>query len=91
MVKGVGAQIEAHTFDDVATYAGLDAEWTWKLYLAYKDHLKAESLNPIFNLEMDVLNTLCHMELRGADIDVTELHSLKDNLEKQLQEMRDSV
>ena len=32
MVKGVGKEVEIYSFDEVATYAGLDAEWTWKLW-----------------------------------------------------------
>ena len=36
MVKGVGAEIEKYTFEEVATYSGLDAEWTYKLYERYK-------------------------------------------------------
>jgi DNA polymerase I-like protein with 3'-5' exonuclease and polymerase domains len=91
MVKGVGKEIEAYSYQDVGTYAGLDAEWTWKLYLAYKDKLGSEGLNPIFLLEMDVMNALCHMELRGADIDVDQLIKLKDDLEKQIEDTKGRI
>jgi DNA polymerase-1 len=85
MVKGVGKEVEKYSFDEVAVYAGLDAEWTWKLYLKYEQDLAKDDLTGIFRLEMDVLDVICRMELRGADIDVTELGKLKANLEVQLE------
>lgn len=91
MIKGVGKEIEKHSFDEVATYAGLDAEWTWKLYLHYADKLKADGLLGIFALEMDVLQVICEMELRGADIDVDQLSLLKTDLEKQLEDTKAQI
>lgn len=91
MVKGVGKEIEKHSFDEVATYAGLDAEWTWKLYLHYSDKLTADGLSGIFALEMDVLQVICEMELRGADIDVDQLSLLKTDLEKQLEDTKAQI
>jgi len=85
MVKGVGAQIEIHTFDDVATYAALDAEWTWKLWKKFEPRLDRDNVHGVFNLEMDVLRVICSMELHGADIDVDALKVLKANLEVQLE------
>lgn len=91
MVKGVGKEIEKHSFDEVATYAGLDAEWTWKLYLHYADKLKQDGLFGIFSLEMDVLQVVCEMELRGANIDVDQLSNLKSDLEKQLEDTKGQI
>jgi DNA polymerase I-like protein with 3'-5' exonuclease and polymerase domains len=88
MVKGVGKEIENNTFDDVATYAALDAEWTWKLWNVYSEKLDRDSLRGVFNLEMDVLDVICSMELRGADIDVSGLSNLKTDLEQQLEETK---
>jgi DNA polymerase I-like protein with 3'-5' exonuclease and polymerase domains len=85
MVKGVGKEVEKYSFDEVATYAALDAEWTWKLWIKYSDQLTTDNLRGVFNLEMDVLDVICNMELRGADIDVDELTKLKANLELQLE------
>jgi len=85
MVKGVGKEIEAHSFDEVATYAGLDAEWTWKLWKKLHSRLGTDKLTKLFNLEMDVLQVICSMELRGADIDVAALRILKKDLEEQLE------
>jgi DNA polymerase-1 len=91
MVKGVGKEVEVYSFDEVATYAGLDAEWTWKLWNKYAEKLDTDSLRGLFNLEMDVLEVICTMELRGADIDVNELGKLKVNLELQLETTKANI
>ncbi len=91
MVKGVGKEVEKHSFDEVATYAALDAEWTWKLWLKLSNQLDVDGLRGIFNLEMDVLEVICRMELRGADIDVSELEKLKANLEVQLETTKATI
>jgi len=91
MVKGVGKEIEAHSFTDVATYAGLDAEWTWKLWKRLSEKLAEDKLSKLFALEMDVLEVICNMELRGADIDVKALTGLKGDLEVQLEECKADI
>jgi len=91
MVKGVGKEVEVYSFDEVATYAGLDAEWTWKLWNKYAEKLDTDSLRGLFNLEMDVLEVICTMELRGADIDVDELGKLKASLELQLETTKANI
>lgn len=91
MVKGVGKEVEVYSFDEVATYAGLDAEWTWKLWERYSTRLDTDSLRGVFNLEMDVLRVICDMELRGADIDVDALGILKANLEVQLETTKANI
>ena len=91
MVKGVGKEVEVYSFDEVATYSGLDAEWTWKLWEKYSEQLDKDSLRGVFNLEMDVLEVICNMELRGADIDVDQLSKLKDNLELQLETTKANI
>jgi len=91
MVKGVGAEIEKYTFEEVATYSGLDAEWTYKLYERYKESLETTKLTGIFNLEMDVLKVICKMELRGADIDTAQLSTLKTDVEGFLEETKGNI
>jgi DNA polymerase I-like protein with 3'-5' exonuclease and polymerase domains len=91
MVKGVGKEVEVYSFEEVATYAALDAEWTWKLWSKYSEQLDVDSLRGVFNLEMDVLDVICSMELRGADIDVAELEKLKENLELQLEATKGDI
>ena len=81
--KGVGAQVEVHSFSDVANYSALDADATWQLYKAYEPKLTG-SLKRVWNLEMDVIAALCDMELTGADIDVEELKKLKKRIDQDL-------
>ena len=82
--KGVGAQVEVHSFSDVAHYSGFDAEVTWKLYEELSPKLEG-SLQRVWNLEMDVVAALCDMELTGAMIDVEGLKSLKTKLEEDIE------
>jgi len=81
--KGVGAEVEVHSFTDVAKYAALDADATWQLYKALAPKLTG-SLQRVWNLEMDVVAALCDMELTGANIDVEEMKKLKKRIESDL-------
>ena len=81
--KGVGAQVEVHSFSDVANYSGLDADATYQLYKVMAPKLEGD-LSRVWNLEMDVIAALCDMELTGANIDVEELTKLKSRLEKDI-------
>jgi len=78
--KGVGAQVEVHSFIDVAKYAALDADATWQLYLSLSPKLTG-SLQRVWGLEMDVVAALCDMELAGATIDVEEMKKLQKRIE----------
>ena len=91
MVKGVGKEVEVYSFDEVATYAALDAEWTWKLWQKYSEDLDRDNLRGLFNLEMDVLEVICNMELHGANIDVEQLKKLKTELEVQLETTKATI
>ena len=78
--KGVGAQVEVHSFTDVANYSALDAEATWLLYKSLAPKLTG-SLQRVWHLEMDVVAALCVMELTGATIDVEEMKKLQKRIE----------
>jgi DNA polymerase I-like protein with 3'-5' exonuclease and polymerase domains len=78
--KGIGAEVEVHSFSDVAHYSGFDSEVTWKLYKELEPKLTG-SLARVWGLEMDVVGALCDMELAGATVDVVELLNLKNRLE----------
>ena len=79
--KGVGAQVEVHSFSEVAKYSGIDAEVTWKLYKHLEPRIAERNLTKVWGLEMDVQAALCDMELSGASVDVEELKKLKSRLE----------
>ena len=83
--KGIGVEVEAHSFSDVAHYSGFDSEVTWRLYQELAPKLTG-SLARVWGLEMDVVGALCDMELAGATVDVEELISLKKRLELDIDE-----
>ena len=84
VVKGVGKAVERHSFSEVAKYAAIDAESTWKLYKVYDQRLKEREMLTVWRLEMDLMLVLADMELSGATIDEEELESLRKQLEKDL-------
>lgn len=91
MAKGVGAMIEAHSFDEVARYSYLDVKWTWLLWTTLRGRLVDSSLWKVFRLEMDVLDVIARMELRGVDIDEGSLESLRDRLSEDLERTRSAI
>lgn len=79
--KGIGENIAEHSFEDVAKYSEIDADVTWKLYLALKPKLEG-NLRRVWKLEMDCLPALCDMELHGAGIDQKQLDIIAEQIEK---------
>ena len=84
MVKGVGKEIEAHSFSDTYKYAALDAKYTFLLWDVLKPKLTSAGVERTMALEMDVLKVLCDMKLTGAPIDTFALKQLKDRLESEI-------
>lgn len=91
MQKGIGAMIERHSFVDVARYSYLDAKYTWLLWTALRARLDGTRLWNVFRLEMDVLDVVCRMELRGVDIDEPMLERLRDDLAGELQSIKEGI
>ena len=91
MVKGVGAQVEIHSFSEVAKYSYLDAKYTFLLYKALVPKIEASDVTKIMKLEMDVLEVLCHMKLTGAPIDTDELQNLHDRLTEDIEKTRADI
>lgn len=87
IVKGVGEDISQHSFDDVAKYAGIDADVTWKLYRALAPKITG-ALQQVWKLEMDVLRALCDMELTGAYIDQEQLKTLSEQISEDLEKAK---
>jgi len=84
MVKGVGKEVEAHSFRDVAKYSHIDVKYSWLLYKELLPRLETDGLSNLFRLEMDVLEVLCRMFLAGAPINVAALKHLDASLQEQL-------
>jgi DNA polymerase I-like protein with 3'-5' exonuclease and polymerase domains len=79
MEKGIGENVALHSFSDVASYSGIDAELTWKLYQTLLPRITG-GLTRVWKLEMDVLAALCDMELTGAYIDTKTLEELAEQI-----------
>lgn len=91
MVKGVGRRIEDHSFDDVARYSWLDARYDWLLYLEYREQLRQNGLDDVFNLEMDVLQVVVDMEMTGAPINIDTLQQVDAYLSDEITQAEASV
>jgi DNA polymerase I-like protein with 3'-5' exonuclease and polymerase domains len=81
MQKGVGENVALHSFEDVASYSGIDSKLTWDLYKALAPKIQG-NLKKVWKLEMDVLSALCDMELTGAYIDPVLLESLSEQISR---------
>jgi DNA polymerase I-like protein with 3'-5' exonuclease and polymerase domains len=91
MVKGVGKEVEAYGFTTVATYAYLDAKYTFMLYKHLNPLIDERNIRSVMNLEMGVLKVLCDMKLTGAPIDTEQLQVLHDQLEIDVEKARSDI
>jgi DNA polymerase I-like protein with 3'-5' exonuclease and polymerase domains len=85
MVKGVGVEVEKHDFDTVATYAFLDAKYTWELQKVVRKKLTEANVWGTMDLEMDVLGVLCSMKLTGIPLDIKALQELQVSLSAEIE------
>ena len=91
MEKGVGAEVELYSFDDVATYSYLDSKYTFLLWKTVAPKLAASSTEEVMDLEMSLIKVLCDMKLEGAYIDVDHLQKLKVKLEAEVEAVRATI
>lgn len=91
MVKGVGKEIEKHTFYDAYKYAYIDAVYTFLLWKKYAPRIEEDKLSRVMGLEMATLRVLCDMKLQGAHIDEQALVSLNDDLTKELENIKADI
>lgn len=91
MVKGVGAEIEKYSFEEVAKYAHLDVVATAKVWLALRKRLNEDELLRVFKLEMDTLRVVTEMRLTGAEIDTPALSGLKNRLETDIEATKGKI
>ena len=78
--KGVGAEVEVHSFQDVAQYLMGDIRYTWLLWKQIKPELEDARLSKVLDLEMDLIAVLMEMEQRGVRIDTEAMETLRDEL-----------
>lgn len=80
MVKGVGKEIERHSFEEVAEYAELDARATAEVYRAQVPVIERDGLARAMRLEMRVLPVVTQMRETGATVDTAALDGLRHRL-----------
>jgi DNA polymerase I-like protein with 3'-5' exonuclease and polymerase domains len=88
MVKGVGVDVNAHSFDDVAIYSAFDSRATYLLAKAQQALFDTEGMaRPLnaLNLESEALAAFAEMELAGAPVDEVALGRLRAQLEESLE------
>jgi DNA polymerase-1 len=90
VVKGVGKEIERHSFDDVATYALKDAEFTFDLYESLKAKFTPQ-IRWLMDLEMNVLHPVLEMETSGVRIDKEVLRDLQEEIEADLKDIEERI
>lgn len=88
MVKGVGKNILAHAFDEVAQYLWRDCRYTGLLWGRLARRIERSGMGRLLRLEMDVLRVVCGMEQRGTLIDTRVLEELRDVMTVQLEQAR---
>ena len=91
MVKGVGAEIEKYSFDEVARYSDLDVVATIAIWKVLKERISQDNLSKVFALEMQVLRVVTEMRLAGALLDTEALTSLKGRLEIDIEESKGKI
>lgn len=85
--EGVGKCVEAHPFGKVATYAFLDAKYTWEFWKSLVPALDKQGLDRVWDLEMNVTRVLCDMELTGVLLDQEPMAELGDTLSHEIREV----
>ena len=91
MVKGVGKEVEKHTFQNVAKYAYLDAKYTFLLWKNIAPRIIESKVDKVMKLEMDVLAVLCDMKLTGAPIDTESLETLYNKLLEDIEKSKAEI
>jgi len=91
VIKGVGAEIEKHAFEEVAKYSALDVIATAKAWMAIAPILDRDNLRKVFGLEMDVLPVVTQMRLTGTVVDTVRLEELRERLEIDIEEAKSAI
>lgn len=91
MEKGVGAEVEKYSFQEVALYAKLDAKYTWELWKIISKKVIEADVQATMNLEMKVLRVLCDMKLTGAPLDLEALFELDRRLDADIEEAKANI
>jgi len=89
--KSMGAEIEKVPFHYAARYSYFDAKEDWLLWRCLQPQLEDCEMASIFDLEMDVLEVVCHMEQHGVHIDVDAIKKVDASLKAEIEETYEKV
>ncbi len=89
--ENVGRRVEIHPFNKVATYAYLDAKYTWLHLENCLAQLDEEGLRPIYDLEMQVFEALLGMGQAGTEVDIERMKVLEVTLSERRTEIEGKI
>lgn len=88
MPKGVGAEVENFSFQEVAQYLHGDVKFTWLLWNLLYPQVVDNGLSGVLALEMDLTEVLMHMEMAGIRVDEQGLKELQAELDQGLNQAK---
>ncbi|HOP43017.1 MAG TPA: DNA polymerase I [Flavobacteriales bacterium] len=78
--------------EQVAEYAGEDADITWQLRDRFAPRLKEDELGPLFtDVEMPLVRVLADMEMEGIRLDVDALRKFSRELGEDILKLQDRI
>jgi DNA polymerase I-like protein with 3'-5' exonuclease and polymerase domains len=80
-----GRRVEKFPFADVAHYVYMDVKYGWMLYQRHRPGIEREGLEDIYGLELDILEVMVSMRLRGAAVDVPRIEALREEMGARLE------
>lgn len=90
--ENLGAMgVEGFPFYEAGRYARFDALYDWLLHNHLDPRLDKQKVREVWELEMEVLETLFPMEKEGAVIDVQEIDALDADLRQSLADLEEEI
>jgi DNA polymerase I-like protein with 3'-5' exonuclease and polymerase domains len=84
--SGAGKHIETVPFAKAARYLYLDTKYGWLQYKRNRPGISAEDLDEIYAIELDILEIMVGMRMRGAPVDEDSLVALRKTLSADLED-----
>lgn len=87
LAKGVGKEIEAHSFTETEKYSWRDSKYAWLAWKELERQVEELGMSELWRLEMDVLEAVIEMEMTGAPVAVGRLKELDDYLRGRIEDV----
>lgn len=84
--KSLSKAVETFPFEEAAFYCHNDAHYTYLLGRHQKPLVAKENITKVHNLEMDLIEALCYMEIAGAPADIDAIEAADKDLDRSLKE-----